>query len=749
MSKDDDKRREPKPHFWIPDSEVEEVVNKPMAIPVPRDIDHSKHGLNLIESVKNVQSKHREKQTPISEELIIFKVVLAETDVADSRKDAQKIFENNDLKINALKKSNEAIVSTTLAKFADLTTNLNKYIDRNGSSQDFFQYIESIAPIESDQVQTLKLKERKKTKDLVDLQVTLVPKLGEDIYKKMIPFLIEENNRINGEMGEDGIYRLSDNTPVLRLLVPSSGIDLLTDYEVILKAEPTQFFEISENRNAPLTNIADLSLVPNVDLNELPIVCVLDDGVNFPANLNNYIVDTWYSNGVSTSTCEHGTKVASRVIFGDNLDEQVRTRILEPKARVLNAVIHDGMSPIYEGTFIKRIREAVEATKYTTTTYCLSFNSLEPIEDSTIGNLAYEIDCLCSNGVNFLLPTGNHSLWRVYDSLDDIISDSSSRIAAPAEAFFGLTIGAITREDHGNSISRKNEISPFSRIGYGFCGSSKPDLVYPGGNVYRQGDRAYIAANSAAYVINNQGFLVQDFGTSFSAPLASADIARLTNLVPNQDPSIARALLIHHAYESEYYFENPDEFDKLYGAGIGSYDNAKDSYTDRATYIRKGSMSRLVKERVKFWMPSVLANKSKPKSQTVKVTVTCVSLSPVDKGMGEEYLRAYVDASLHMINSNGTEKTSNPPNKKGRKPWSHIQHFSQVFTVFNPGDWQIWLQLYTKPEILDTQTIDYVLLVTLEDMTLSGVNLHQGIESETENRFQVLNEVEIGYEDIG
>lgn len=327
MDEDKEKGRKPKPHFWIPDSEVEEVDAKPMAIPKPRDIDHSQHGRTLIEAIENIQVKHKQKQTPISEEVIIFKITLAETDIADSRKDAQKTFENNELKINALKKSNEAIVSTTLQKFEEFTSNLNKYTERNGATQDFFQYIEAISPIQSDEVQTVKLKERKVREDLVDLQVTLVPKLGEAIYKKMIPFLIQENYRVNGEVGEDGIYRLSDNTPVLRLLVHSSGIDSLTDYEIVLKAEPSQFFEISDNRNLPVANIADLSLVPDIDINELSIVCVLDDGVSFPANLNNCIIDSWYANGVHGSTCEHGTKVASRVIFGDKLDKQENTDV--------------------------------------------------------------------------------------------------------------------------------------------------------------------------------------------------------------------------------------------------------------------------------------------------------------------------------------------------------------------------------------------------------------------------------------
>lgn len=742
-------KKDPKSHFWIPDSEVEEIIHTPRAIPTPLNIDHVSHGNTLKLGIQSVESKHKEKETPISKELVIFKITLDEDDQADSRGDYKKIFESNNLKINAVKKSNEAIVSSSPINFKEFTNKLTNYIEKKGKSQNFFQYIKSISPLEVTDIQTKRLLAKKEEEEILDMQITLIPKLGEEVYEKMIGYLLEEIKKVNGELGEDGLYFLSDQTPVLRVLLPSSGVDMVTDQEIILKAEPSPFFDVSEKRNGSPIDISNLPLGIEDNLSELPIVCILDNGIKFPENIEDCIADKWIAKGIQGFTAEHGTKVASRAVFGDNLDEQVRNGKLTPRVRVIDAVIHDGVTPLYEGTLIKRIQNAVEDIKVATTTFCLSFNEQLPIEDSTVGNLAFEIDCLSRQGVNFALPTGNHSLWKVYDNLEHIADDTSSRLAAPGESFFGVTVGSITRDEHNQSISRKKELSPFSRIGFGFSGSNKPDLVYPGGNVYRKESKAFIAANSAAYVINNKGFLVQDFGTSYSAPIAAADIALLTDVVPNKDPFVARGLLIHHAQESEHVIENPEIFEKMYGCGIGSYENAKDSYRDRATFIRKGSMSRLVKQRVKFWMPSTLAAQSKAGKNVAKVTVTCLSLSPVDRGMGSEYLRGYIDASFHMLNSKGKEKTQNPSGKKGRKPWSHVQHFSQIFRVFNPGDWQIWLQLFTKPEIENDDEIDYVLIVTIENMTQNDVDVHGAIEVEAESRFQVLTEVQVGYEDIG
>ncbi|AUJ25207.1 S8 family serine peptidase [Virgibacillus dokdonensis] len=308
--------------------------------------------------------------------------------------------------------------------------------------------------------------------------------------------------------------------------------------------------------------------------------------------------------------------------------------------------------------------------------------------------------------------------------------------------FYSLTIGSITRDEHEESISRKKEISPFSRIGYGFSGCKKPDLVYPGGNIYRKKGSLYIAANSAAYVINNKGYLEQEFGTSFSAPLAAADLAVLTNNVQDNDPLIARALLTHHA-NNNHYFNNSEDtfFKKVYGYGEGDFESANSSSRNKATYIRKGAMNRLSKQRVRFYMPTVFLDHRKKGKNLVKVSVTCISIPPIDKGMGNEYIRGYVDASLHAINTKGKQTTKNPPNKLGRNKWSHIQHFNKILSAFNPGDWQIWLQLYTKPEI--DSDIDYVLIVSIEDITGNNLDVYGSISIETDNRFSALAEIEL------
>jgi hypothetical protein len=162
-------------------------------------------------------------------------------------------------------------------------------------------------------------------------------------------------------------------------------------------------------------------------------------------------------------------------------------------------------------------------------------------------------------------------------------------------------------------------------------------------------------------------------------------------------------------------------------------------------------MSRLIKERVAFYMPTTIADYSRPKIPVAKVNVTCLFLAPMEQRLGYEYLRAYIDSSLHCINSKGTLETRNPPNKEGRNKWQPIQHYSQIFTAFDPGDWQIWLQLFTKPEVSNDEKIKYTLIVSIEDLTGEDVEVYGGIELESGSRFRTLTEVhaELGNDEVG
>ncbi|MCM3239104.1 S8 family serine peptidase [Heyndrickxia oleronia] len=752
MSNNNDKKG--KPHIWIPDTEVDYVDYDPQARPKPLEINHFEHGQKLSQGLDMIKNTHQKKKTPISDDIVIFKVELHDGEKVDSRGDYQRIFKDNNLNINAIKKSNIAVVSTRPNDLKKLNEKLAKYIEKNGKSADFFQYVKSFSELKQ---------QDKETKDFIkvmeddnenkqDIQLTLIPNLDSEIYSKMFKFIEEKISEANGQIiGEP--YFLSNNTPVYRVLMPSSGVNLLADQEIVYQVGLTPFFG-NKNRGGG-SNKIDISKIDvefTEDPSELPIVCVLDDGIDLPDNLADCIAGRWYPDDISApTTCKHGTKVASCAIFGDKLKQQISDQLLTPSVRVIDAVITDGRSKLAEPDLIRRIKKAVHDIKDVTKIFVLSFNQLTPIDDENISNISYELDNLMREyNIQFVLPTGNHNLWEHYTSLDDVVDDDSGKIASPGESFFGLTVGGLTNDENPFSISRKGELSPFSRFGLGFSRCQKPDVVYPGGNVYLKNGVKYITSGSM-YVINNKGFVELDYGTSYSAPIAAADLALLTQDIVSKDPFIAKALLIHHAQSVDDLadsrtLEEREMLARLYGRGKGDFLNAQESFRNRATYIRRGSMSRRKKQRVKFYMPSTIAAESKRKQPVVKVTVTCISMPPVDNSKGYEYIRAYIDTSLKCINTNNKTVTRNPVAKEGRKKWQHVHHFSQILTTFNPGDYQIWLQLYTKPEMEDQDEVEFITIVTIEDLTGNDIDIYGGIEQETNGRFNILTEVELNVE---
>lgn len=759
----DNKGKKGKKHFTIPDNEVQREDAKRIAIPEPVEIDFREHGEKIGEGLLSIKERNSSKHNILSDDLLFFQVELPNDKVVDSRGDYERIFADNKININAIRDSHKAIVSIKKDDMIALEESAVKYTKGTAPKSSFWQYIDEISPIDIHDKKSKKLdylQNNEDNNDIIDAQITVVPKLNDEQYAKILPHLITLVESFDGDIESDGIYYLADHTPVLHAYLPSSAVNDLIEQEVVLDIDITHKYNGSHQITKNGQNVAGFDFDSD-NLDDLPLICVLDDGVSFPDNISASIAGRWTAPDINYNTSAHGTKVASRIIFGENLAEQISNQLLIPKARVIDAVISDG-NTVTETKIISRIRKAVQEIKHITTTFCLAFNdnSSSIFGEKSVSKLAFELDVISyKEGVNFVVSMGNHELWRTLNDINDIYEHDDARLASPAESLHSLSIGSITKDQHPDSMSNMNALSPFSRVGYGFANSYKPDLVYPGGNVCKQNTRYFIPKTSGMFVINSDGYISLDFGTSFSAPLAAFDLSSLqhsvveylnsigdTDNLDRKAAFISRGLLSHHAKAIDSMSNaTTEEYNKVYGCGYGSLDSAKESFASKPTYIRYGKMNRKTKEKVGFLIPTVLSDKRKSGVKLAKVTVTCLSISPVDMSKGSEYLRAYIDTSLHMLNSNSTLVTKNPSQKNGRKKWSNLHHFSQEFTVFDSGDWQLWLELYTKSEIPDEEEIEYVLIITIESLYENEeLNLYGEIEAT--NRFNILQEISI---DIG
>ena len=562
-------------------------------------------------------------------------------------------------------------------------------------------------------------------------------------------FLIENIKQHGGELRSEP-FSLADDTRIIRAGITVDSLREISSDTLVDHVSPTSFYGTSPAYCVP--NTVGFSLDPDVSIDELPIVVVLDSGVDFPDALKPVVLEHWAPTGAALGDCKHGTGVASKVAFSDT-GLQIASGILTPRARIIDCNVC-GLDPeskipdaISNPTMIRRITEAVEKYKDITKIFNFSSAGKKPIEGDKISNLGYELDVLTLKyGVQFVISAGNHELYKTENSLEDILSDDDARIAAPSDSMLNISVGAIVGQDHKGSLSKKYDVAPYSRIGPGFLGMRKPDIVSLAGTILKTGNSP---ADDYSMMLGANNQLYIDAGTSFTAPVIAGELAQISSSLPNGDIFLAKTLLYHgskmpiDAGKEKIMRDEAAFYGDLYGRGMSDVVESLYSTSNKVTFLHSGTMNKKYKQHVKFLMPVVCDELNmKKRNKKIRVVVTCVTQSPIDSNKGAEYLQAYVSASIHSKNGNGKMLNTNPSETDGRKKWDTCFHFETPYSSFQSGDWEIWLELHTRYDISDEQEIPYSLAITVEDLTQS-LNLYDSIIAEAQGRFPAINMIRL------
>ena len=725
----------PKLHLWIPESEIQDIPKTPTSRSHDYGVNHTFHGSKLSQGLQNIIDIFDKVQAGSSlrdEDLITFKIVLQENEDISAQK---QLIEEEGLKINAVKDKRRAIVSAPKDVFGNLQKRINRYRDHGIKKN--FQYIEEFEPFRGEDKQSsslIKYYRDNPTALTVDIQMMLLPELSVSVQKRVQENLTERIEKNYGEIqGEP--YQLSDGTGIIRAIVSMNSLSELAEDPGIYRIEKTAFFHnMQPNAVTPFTFSPKID--PQIDINTLPVVVVLDDGVSFPDSLEPLTPVHWTATGCTKTAIfgSHGTPVASRVAF-EALGSHIGSQTLTPRARIIDAQVVDA-GTISGDLLLKRIREAVETFSPIAKIFNLSYNAMVPIEGDEMSFLGCELDLLSrKHNIRFVISAGNHNLLASQDTLKDIINDDDSRIAEPADAMLGITVGAVVGYNHANSLSKQNEIAPYSRRGPGFSGFYKPDLVAYGATQFKNG---IAGQDEFALCMSKTGYCNLP-GTSFTAPTVAGDLAQVMSVLPNDDVNLAQALLYNGTLplydKTSVTQEEMDLAGNLFGRGLSAPQNSMFSSDNRVTFVNTGTMNRLTKKRVKFHIPSAIAEaKAKRGVKKLRVTVTCIARPPVDRTKGTEYSAAYISASIHRLNSNGTNVVDNPSVSDNRTKWDTCYHFSNDFSSFDSGSWEIWLELYTRWGVEDDEEIPYALVITVDDLTEAG-NLYSETVRETAGRY--------------
>lgn len=728
-----------KSHFSIPDKEVTQVEKKPHAQAKKRTIDYAEHGAQLSQNLKELQQTIATLKNDDSLRdtgLYIAKIAIQDGEKINHQ---TKVLSNNGLEIKAVKDDRHAIVSMTQGRLRTLENKVDTY-QKTGKGKTNLDIIESITPYMGSEKNSCALKKKLDSNHppaTVDVQLMLLPNLEEEQYACAIDNIKEKIAATKGAIQQEP-YLLSDNTPVIRVVIPSSALCRYENDPAIYRIEETRFFRAGNDFDSEIIP-SFKQLDPTTDLNELPIVAILDSGVHFPPLLDPLILKHWLPRGCSGGDADHGTCVASKVAFRD-VSSLSETPIVTPRTRIIDCNILDA-EDVPENLIIKRIQQAVSEHADVAKIFNLSINSKNPIEGDEMSLLGYELDALQRRyNVQFVVSAGNHELWQHESTLERILDDDDSRIASPADSMLSIVVGSVVSETHAGSLSCKNEIAPYSRCGPGFAGYSKPDLCAYGATfIQHTSENIHIPADPSAMVLTHQGTLRADAGTSFCAPAVAGDLAEISKTT-SSDILLAKALLYHHAQPLGSKEETPEEerlkLRNIYGRGISSVADSKYSSPSCVTFVRTGTLNKVTKERVKIYMPQILA--AHPGNNKARVKITCLSLPTIDRTKGNQYIGAYISATLKKRNQKAVLKDVDGCSKDGRN-WDPCQQRDRKFSQFNPGDWEIWLDVHSRWDE-DKKDIAYALVVTIED--LSGT-LDIYSEIQAQNRYQPLVDTRI------
>jgi len=411
---------------------------------------------------------------------------------------------------------------------------------------------------------------------------------------------------------------------------------------------------------------------------KLPIICLLDSGVNDIPQLSNLLVaqdghrrfpdfnDDYRKHG-------HGTPIAYLAIFGENSSI--------PKARVISYKIYsDKDKRLFPEGYRLAILKYSSVVNPNRSRIFLSSIGFEKYDDGITAAIDRWIQ---ENNICAVFAAGNIDPKIVSDyAFRNIPCSSYIRnhpIQDPAQAVNAVAVGAIAKKEAPNSISRRNELSPFTT-----CGTTngrlyqcpKPEFVQHGGNCCKDGTKLGVES------FNKNGIKVNDLlGTSFSAPIFAHHLAEICAKYNDR-------------------FENAETLKAIALASSYGSINGCMGFGETKSFSSCNDLQALVCSEGKIPLPDTITEEHYHTDYTAKISVAipkfvnCIKMFLVhsDNHFREAmpHLNTYLTVKAKKTGREyGYVKLSNP-DEMYRK--SHMKVFNWVFqTQSMEGTWDFYI----------------------------------------------------------
>lgn len=717
---------EKKPHFEIPKERVHSTPikvrgrSKPYSRP-----NYSVHGDYLRERAKAIRAYTQDVADSIAAESVFMQVRTPELLPARGERERLK---HAGLEIVALSAidANSATVKLRKADLNRFERKIDKYATSpKNTGRSYLSVIEDIGPVPL---------EEKLSRELID-----IPDEPIDCLLLFYSSLTEKERAavlltVRSFMARTGMAlgpqrRLSNGVTVVEArLRPSDARAAGAAFSTLREITPNNVFFVPD-----AWHISDLPpdiqvLPPKIDT----AVAVIDTGISPTCfGIAGVITEVrpFLPAGAVAAWPEHGTFVASRVIYGDGLEDSLRSGVLRPLCPLVDVPIigvdaRGGVVSSNEGHVADAIDRVIPMLPQAARVVNISLGTNSSVVDGSISIVAQLIDKHARDHDLLIVTTaGNIRDPRLLNGFPHSLSNAECRIDPPGDSLIAITVGSIAKHWEDGALSQPRELSAFSRRGPGPLGGSKPELVAHGGNCKK--DFA-TSARIATHGLSPSGWKwACDCGTSFAAPLVSAIGAQLFEHYPEASANLVRALLIHFA-DSVISPAIAIPAEHLVGVGEPNVDSACWAGDHSATYLHMGELTSNQFDFLPFFVPSCLAEDGQGR---LKIKVTVAIDPPVNPDNQIEYAQARVGVALHKPNSAGHAKIGVAKDLLDTDKWCPLVQFERTFRrSYEIGEWQLQLRLFTRGLDADFRQRYAVVIEVIDDT--GTLPVHDEVEAQ-------------------
>jgi serine protease AprX len=407
--------------------------------------------------------------------------------------------------------------------------------------------------------------------------------------------------------------------------------------------------------SSAVINTAGLRLKMNRPIHELPIIAIVDTGIDPNSPLEPLVYDREMRVLQRYYNPSHGTSVAALAVASDGIVGNT----LSPRCRLLDVVVVPNSDPdagdtdeLYEDTLIRKLEEALEKHSSVAKYWNLSLSTTPGPRLTAFSDLAIALDDFHKKfGVMFICAAGNSPVYRKQWPPDPN-SPTERWVASPGDTVCGITVGSCAGDNTpDDALAPKGAPSPFSPRGPVAYSVIKPDIVEVGGNIASDG-----LTDIGVSTIQRDGEPCFICGTSFATPRVCGASAEINTCVEGSGLQytnshlITKALVLHHA-------KIPDTF------AIGSNIRASDYYG----YGRPSSLQDTIGDH--FWRSTTLIyGRLYPNGEDLliedfpyadglcsdkrswgQIWITMVSEPILDPSFKTEYVRSNVDVHFGTV----------------------------------------------------------------------------------------------------